>query len=157
MPRGENVKKGQRNGGRQKGTPNKRTTERLEAERIAQQAQQEVDKARQANTKLGKDILEEFMKTFAGMAAYHQPVPEGMAIPTGRKPDEAKFLTYARLAAETAAKLAEFQSPKFKAIQVMTPPPNPLPAPTSKEGNVLTLDDPVAIARVYQNMVKQVR
>lgn len=147
--------RGNKTGGRSRGTPNKRTTERLEAERIAKQAQQEVDKARQANTKLGKDVLEEFMKTFAGMAAYHQPVPEGMAIPTGRKPDEAKFLTYARLAAETAAKLAEFQSPKFKAIQVMTPPPN-LPAP-SKEGNVVMIDDPVAIARVYQNMVKQVR
>lgn len=156
MPRGDHVKKGQRIGGRQRGTPNKRTTERLEAERIAQQAQAEVDKARQANTKLGKDVLEEFMKTFAGMAAHYQPLPDGMAVPAGRKPDEAKFLTYARLAAETAAKLAEFQSPKFKAIQVMTPPPTPV-APTAKDGKVITIDDPVSLARVYSNMVKAVR
>lgn len=147
--------KGHKTGGRQRGTANKRTLEAVERERVARQAQQEVDKARQANTKLGKDVLEEFMKTFAGMAAYHQPVPEGVAAPPGRKPDEAKFLTYAKLTVETARDLANFQSPRFRAIQLMTPPANPLlPA---KDGNVVTIDDPTAIARVYQNMVKQVR
>lgn len=147
--------KGHRTGGRQKGTMNKSTRERLEAERVAQQAQLEVNKARQAHTKLGKDVLEEFMKTFAGMAAYYQPVPEGVAVPVGRKPDEGKFLTYAKLTTETAAALANFQSPRFKAIQIMTPPPNPVPV--VRDGNVVTIDDPVALARVYGNMVKQVR
>lgn len=147
--------KGNKTGGRQRGTPNRRTTEALERERVARQAQQEVDKARAANTKLGKDVLEEFMKTFAGMAAYYQPVPEGMPIPSGRKPSEDKFLTYARLTVETARDLANFQSPRFRAVQIMTPPANPLlPA---KAGNVHTIDDPAAVARLYQNMVKQVR
>lgn len=147
--------RGHKTGGRQRGTPNKRTTEAVERERIARQAQQEVNKAHQANTKLGKDVLEEFMKTFAGMAAYHQPVPDGMPVPTGRKPSEEKFLTYARLTVETARALADFQSPRFKAIQIMTPPPNPL-LPV-REGKVVSIDDPAAIARVYANMVKQVR
>lgn len=160
MPRGSNVQKGQRNGGRQKGTPNKRTTERLEQERIALQAQREVDRARQANTKLGKDVLEEFMKLFAGMAAASQPIPVGVASPPGHRADEKKFLIYAKLTVDTATALAAFQSPKFKAIQVFAPPPTPLPAPTpaGPDGsNVITIDDPVALARVYQRMVKQVR
>lgn len=151
--------KGHRTGGRQRGTPNKSTQERLEAERVALQAQKEVDKARQAHTKLGKDVLEEFMKTFAGMAAYHQPVPEGVVAPPGRMPDEGKFLTYAKLTVETARDLANFQSPRFRAISIMTPPANPPANPLAppKDGNVVTIDDPAAIARVYQNMVKQVR
>ncbi len=157
MPRGENIKKGMRPGGRSKGTPNRSTTERLERERIAQQAQHEVDRNRQANTKLGKDVLEEFMRLFAGMAAAYQPLPEGMAPPPGRTPNETKFLIYARLTVETARDLAAFQSPKFKAIQVMAPPPTPLPAPAPADGNVVTIDDPVAMARVYQRMIKQVR
>lgn len=153
MPRGENVKKGQRPGGRAAGTPNKRTTEALERERIAQQAQAEVDKAKAAKTKLGKDVLEEFMQLFAGMAASHQPWPVLM----GKNPseNEGKFLTYAKLTVETARDLAAFQSPKFKAIAVFAPPPNPVPAPTP-DGNVVMIDDAVAMARVYQNMIKRV-
>lgn len=148
-----------RYGGKKKGTLNKATVERLESERVARQAQQEVDKARRAATKLGKDVLEEFMKLFAGMAAQYQPLPVGMAVPAGRAPDEAKFLTYAKLTVETARDLAQFQSPKFKAIQIVAPPPSPAAtAPTiDQAGNVVQLNDPVAAARVYQNMMKQVR
>lgn len=144
-----------RYGGKQKGTLNKATTERLERERIAKQAQQEVDKARRENMVLGKDMLERFMMTFAGMAAHHQPVPAGQVAQPGRKPDEAKFLTYAKLTVETARDLAQFQSPKFKAIQIVAPPPNPV-VPLA-DGNVVQIDDPVAMARVYQRMIKQVR
>ena len=95
------------------------------------------------------------MKTFAGMAAYYQPVPENVAVPPGRKPDESKFLRYAELTVTTAKALADFQSPKFKAIQVMAPPANPLPP--AKDGKVIAIDDPVAMARVYQNMIKTVK
>lgn len=151
--------KGHKTGGRQRGSANKATKERLEQERVALQAQREVDKARAANTVLGKDMLERFMITFAGMAAHHQPIPEGQVAQPGRKPDESKFLTYAKLTVETARDLAQFQSPKFKAIQVIAPPANiPPPTPaTGPGGNVITLDDPVALTRVYQQLIKQVR
>lgn len=150
--------KGRKTGGKQRGTPNKATRERLEQERVAKQAQQEVDKARAANTKLGKDILEEFMKNFAGMAAYYQPLPDGTPVPAGRKPDEKRFLTYAKLTVETAAQLAQFQSPRFKAIAIMTPPPTPIEASRPKGSNVVTIEnDPQKLARIYAQMVKQVR
>ncbi len=149
--------KGKRSGGRQRGTMNKTTKERLERERIAKQAQDEVDKARWAQTRLGKDVLEDFMKIFAGMAAQYQPLPRGMvAVPEGREPNEEKFLLWAKLACETARDLANFQSPRFKAIQIMTPPAAVLP-PAGAGGEVITIDDPVAIARLYSRTVKQVR
>lgn len=113
MPR---TQKGQRFGGRTKGTPNKATVER------ALIAQRQIEEARAAGKKLGKEVLEEFMMTFAGMAATHQPLPPGtINTDPRREPDQSLFQTYARLAVETAGKLAEFQSPKFRAIVVGMP------------------------------------
>src|SRR5512147_1620061 len=116
MPRGSNIKKGMRPGGRSKGTPNKLTVQKTEEARIA------VERARGSGVKLGKEVLEEFMMLFAGMAAAYQPLPPGMAAPSGRMPDENRFLVYAKLTVGTAKALADFQSPKFKAIMVAAAP-----------------------------------
>lgn len=147
MPKGSNIKKGMRPGGRQKNTPNKATTERAELARLQN------EESRRRGIKLGKEVLEEFMLLFAGMAASHQPLPRGVVRP-GHVEREEKFLTYARLTVETAKALAEYQSPKFRAIMVTAPPPEP-PARTI-DGNVTAINDPVALARVYQQMVKRV-
>src|SRR5882757_1920652 len=112
MPR---AVKGQRFGGRVGGVPNKKTV------RIAQEAAAMVAQTRQKRQKLAISVLGDFMTLFAGMAAYYQPPPPGQEAPPERKPDEAKFLTYARLAVETAADLANYQSPKFKALMVGGP------------------------------------
>lgn len=148
MPKGSNVKKGMRPGGRKAGTPNRRTTEAAEAARV--QVQQSV----QRGLKLGKDMLEDYMMAFHNLAVMYQPLPDGVPIPPGHQPDPEKFKDWGMLVVQTAKALADFQSPKFRAIQVMAPPPEQLPRP---DGNVVTIDDPIAMARVYQRTMKQVR
>lgn len=64
------------------------------------------------------------MHLFAGMAAKHQPLPDGSVIHSNRKPNPVQFEKWARLAVETATKLAPYQSPTFKAIMI-APPPDP--------------------------------
>jgi hypothetical protein len=120
MPR---AKKGERFGGRTKGTPNKATAERNLI--AAREAEARVAAAQASGRKLGKDVLDEFMHLFAGMAATYQPMPPGVAVPQGRKPDEAQFEKYARLAVHCAQKLAPYQSPTFQAIMIAPPPPDP--------------------------------
>ena len=67
MPRGS--KPGERRGGRQKGGKNRATLERaVVAERILKETQM-------TGRKLGKEVLEEFMNMFGGMAASFQPQP----------------------------------------------------------------------------------
>jgi hypothetical protein len=66
--------------------------------------------------KLGKEILEEFMMVARGMAAKYQPAPPGQ--PKQPHQNETKFLTYAEFVVNCAWKLAEYQSPKFRAIAV---------------------------------------
>jgi hypothetical protein len=155
-------------GGRTPGTPNKRSLQALSREQIAEQAQDAVNEAsgivrdgrRTRIKKLGKEVLEEFMELFAGMAATYQPLPPGMPVPAGRLPDENKFLTYAKLTVDTARSVAEFQSPKFKAIAVMAPPPQADPEKqiNSSDAKVVRLTtDPNAMARVYQQMIKGIR
>jgi hypothetical protein len=146
MPKGGS-KPGERRGGRQRGTPNKTTMERL------LRAERETAVAQAEGRKLAKEVLDDFMVLFAGMAAHHQPMPRGQAAPPGRQPDEAKFEKYARLAIATAADLAPYQSPTFKAIAVMAPQ-----IPALGGGDVLSLehavemsvDDPVQVSRVYR-------
>lgn len=116
---GKGSPKGVRQGGRQKGTPNKASVERaLVAARIAQ------EQAGKPGRKLAREVLDDLMHTFLGMAAQHQPLPEGVVPMNGQKPDEAKFVEYATLAGSFAKDLAPFQSPKFKAtIQLPELPP----------------------------------
>jgi hypothetical protein len=105
---GPGPSKGERRGGRAPGTPNRATVERLiEAERANAVAQKE-------RRKLGKEILDDFMQLFARMAAFYQPTPPSAAVKNPNA-DETTFLIYAKLAVDTAYKLAEFQSPKFRA------------------------------------------
>jgi hypothetical protein len=66
--------------------------------------------------KLGKEVLEEFMMVAAGMAARYQPAPLGQPKKPGQ--NETKFLTYAEMAIKCASDLAQYQSPRFKAIVV---------------------------------------
>lgn len=107
------------NAGRKPNVPNKATVERaLIAARIAQ------EQAGKPGRKLAREVLDDFMALFTGMAAMHQPLPDGVVPMNGQKPDEAKFLLFAQLAVDTAAELAPYQSPKFKAtIQLPELPP----------------------------------
>lgn len=110
-------------------------------------------KAQVNGKRLAKDVLEEFMFLFGGMAAYYQPLPPGQPIPVDRKPDEAAFERWARLTVETAHKLAPFQSPTFKAVLVQSGPPLGHGDKAKQlEGKVVKLDQ-VSITRVYREIV----
>lgn len=137
-------------GGRPPGSRNKATLERIEKARIAEQML-----TGGTPEKLGKQVLRDFMELFAGMAAAYQPLPPGVAVPPGRHPDEARFEKYARLAVDAAAKLAEYQSPKFRAIVVHATPQQTSPPPPSPD-NVLEINDPQAAARVYMRRIQRV-
>ena len=118
MPRG--AKPGQRFGGRKPGTPNKATIEKaIIAERI-------VNEAEMKGRKLGKEVLEEFMVMFAGIAAAHQPgeaTREAIKAWSNTK-DQVTFERYASLATTTAKELAKYQSPQLRAVMV-APAPQP--------------------------------
>lgn len=150
MPKGSNIKKGMRPGGRARGTVNRATLEKVI------RAEMQTADAKARGLKLAVDVLQDYMHIFHREAEKYRPSEKMRGVKS--TPREKKFLTYAKLTVDTANDLAAFQSPKFKAIQVIAPPPvqnqNQLPAPGS---NVVTIDDPVAMARVYQQRMKQVR
>ena len=61
----------------------KATIAKIEAANIREQvgaAELAAEKVHNAGKKLGKDVLEEFMHLFAGMAVAHQPLPAGTPI-----------------------------------------------------------------------------
>lgn len=148
--------KGERRGGRQVGTPNKATIQRnLIAARQAAEALKPG-----SGKKLAKEVLEEFMLTFAGMAATYQPMPPGRTdVPDGRAPDPVLFRAYAELAVLAAAKLAPFQSPTFRAIAVTVAQEQvPIgPRIINNDPNVISIDDPLALQRVYRLRIAGVR
>jgi hypothetical protein len=126
---------GRKTGGRARGTPNKATEERvLLAKRILE------EQAGKPGQKLAREVLNDFMQLFTGMAAKHQPLPVGVVPMNGAVPDEKKFLEYAQLAVSTAAELAPYQSPKLKAVMVSqeTLPGATLPAPADGQASTLT-------------------
>lgn len=143
-------RKGERPGGRTKGTPNRITVEAAEIARIS------TEQAKARGVKLGKEMLEDYMMAFHNQAVVFQPLPPGVAIP-GRTPDPQQFMAWGKLVVETAKELAKYQSPTFRAIAVVAPPPGSDKPPMISGDNVITIKDAQALSRVYQNMVRQVK
>lgn len=127
MPRGGK----QPGAGRPPGRKNQATIERERAAALtlerdaliqelkAKEAAEGVITARTAGIKLAKEVLEDFMRLFAGQAARYQPLPQGMDPATlGVTPDENKFKEWAVLAVDVAKDLAPYQSPKLSAVMV---------------------------------------
>ena len=90
------------------------------------------------------------------MAARYQPAPPGQ--PRNPHQNETKFLTYAEMAIKCASDLAEYQSPKFKAIAVRVEDvPATAPSPPPEAGDVLPFPrDPVAASRLYLQFMSAV-
>ncbi len=108
-------------GGRKRGAPHKATIERaLGHERVLREAEMRGER-------LAKEVLNDFMKTFASIADYHQPHPETIAAwskgDAALAAKEPMFEKYAGLAMQAARDLAKYQSPTFKAIEVSAPSP----------------------------------
>jgi hypothetical protein len=151
--------KGKKTGGRERGSLNRRTLEKL-AE-VAREAQD----VRTGGKKFAKEVLDELMATAMSFAAREQRRildEEEATDPDGTPRGVASQETYDRFwiamnAAGTFAKaLAPFQHPTFRAIAVVPPAAEP-PAPKTIEGSVVNLNDPIAVARIYQQMVRAVR
>lgn len=152
---GRGAAKGERRGGRQKGTPNKATIERNLV------AAQRASDAIKQGKKLAKEVLEEFMFLTAGMAAVYQPLPPGtVEAPAGRAPNRDEFWKCVEMVHAFGKELAKYQSPTFKAIAVHVAPNqntvreiNPRP----DASNVIDLTDTQAITRIYKLRVGGVR
>lgn len=106
------------NSGRKPG-PTKATLER------AAIAQRVMGEAAMQGRKLGKEVLEEFMVLFAGLATKFQPdATDTSAVRDwAKKPEFDKFVQFATLAKDTAKELAKYQSPTFRAIELAAPAP----------------------------------
>lgn len=123
MPRGS--RPGEHRGGRKKGGRNRATIERMERERLAKQVEDvkitdALAAAKVSRNKLAKEVLEDFMVLFAGIAGTHQPYPP--AQPQNPNYDAEKFERFARLTVDAAKELAKYQSPQFRAIVVAPAP-----------------------------------
>lgn len=147
--------------GRTKGSKNRKTLEREERERqelAARTATEQLPEAKKLPSKRAKQVLRDFMEVFAGMAATFQPLPPSQAQQQAAlKPyaDERKFLTYAKLARDTAEMLAPFEDPKYKAIIVASTPDAATP-PTQPGIGAKVIDmnaDPQRAADVYRRLI----
>lgn len=144
--------KGVRDGGRSAGTPNKATTERVEQARVA------VEQAKGRGVKLGKEMLEDYMMAFHAVAAVFQN-KIATSLQQSQPPaaaDLAGFQEWGGLVVSTAKSLADFQSPRFRAIMVQAAPGENAPRDVTPGSNVVQLKDPVAMSRAYQQLVKRV-
>lgn len=144
---------GFKTGGKVKGSKNKATIERETAA--------EIDRARQQNRELAKDVLERLMRIAEGAASLHKP-PTGAeiakAMDRGQQPptgDWGLFGEWFDRAVFCAKSLAPFQSPTFKAIAVMAPAPLEPREPV--EATVTRIDDPIALSRVYARRLQASR
>lgn len=138
--------------GRPKGSPNKRTVQKMI------DASQQVGEIKKLGQKKATEVLNDLMQTSMSFAARYQ----GKILTTTQsnqepKPDDlANFWKAMECAGAFAKALAPFQDPTFKAISVSMAPTAPAAPMKQVEGKVVQLDDPVALARVYSQMVKRV-
>jgi hypothetical protein len=144
--------KGTRLGGRQKGTPNKRTIQRL------QEASENIGAIRKLGQKKATEVLNDLMHIAMGMTAKYQQ--RLLAADRNNQPyvleDYERFMQGMQMAGIFARELAPFQDPKYSTIKVQMPEPM-TPGDGAREvGNVTVIDDAVAATRVYQRLIRRV-
>ena len=110
MPRG-----GRRlNAGRRRGSKNRATIEKaIIAERV-------LAEAKVSGRRLGKEVLDHYMRVFAEIADTERAAALAER-PENAREHEARFERFARYAIDCAHKLAPYQSPTFRAIQIAPP------------------------------------
>ena len=169
MPRG--AKKGERRGGRATGKRNKATEEALARAQVIEQVAEQLSipgsaaalaiKKVMAPHKLAREELEDTLPVIKGILG----ILEGQAFQTPEDGGEAVIVPeqladlrdWLKLFVDAAHKLADFQSPKFKAIMVAAAPPPAMPgdgARTVGSSNVVNMADQTAVARAYREIMQ---
>lgn len=107
--------------GRKKGGVNKATLEAQLAtaeKQLADLVQQREAEREGRGRKQAVDVLDDVMHAAYGLMAQHQPLQPGEMPSLGREPNDEKFRYFMEQTKDAAAKLAAFQSPKFKSITI---------------------------------------
>ena len=167
MPRG--ARPGERRGGRLKGSLNKTTREKLAKANIAEQIAEQIGtpgsatavalQKAMAGRKLAREEVEEIVPIIKGVVAHvqRQVMVQNAtgAVEIAKGSDLGELKDWLRLFVDTCLKLAEFQSPKFRAVMVAAAAPGDSGASSSAAdgGKVINLDDAVGAARVYKRIV----
>ena len=142
-------------GGRPKGSPNKRTVQKLiETGREIAKAKLDVPRA--------KNTLADLMQTATGFTAmYQRKLLEFEADPAnaGKLPPAElvdRFMMGLNTAIRAARALAPFQDPQFSAIRAAMSPLDVPDAPKVVEGKATKIDlnDPIELARIYHSLVR---
>ena len=143
---------GERRGGRQCGSLNKRTVAKLA------DVGRDLAEARKQNVPRAKIVLQDLMVTAIGFAAHYQrKILEFEAAPenVGKLPERElidRFMLGINAAVRIAAALAPYQDPKLSAVRVSM---SPLDAPQRKIDRVPRElpKDAAELARIYAQMV----
>jgi hypothetical protein len=147
------VPKGTRIGGRQKGSLNKATLNKL------REASEQVGAIKRSGQKKATEVLNELMMLAMNYTARHHN--KLMASANANQPfdplDYERFVEGMELAGTFAKHLAPYQDPTFSTIKVTMPaPPDPVVDAGQAKGKVLVIDDAAAATRVYQQMVRRI-
>jgi hypothetical protein len=160
MPRG--AKPGERRGGRGKNTPNKRTVQKLI------ESSTQVAEIKRLGQRKATEVMNELMQTARGMVALYQKrivTPDGKDLkPDALADDVVQFWKAMDCAAIFTRNLAPYQDPMLTRVDVsasLVTPGVPLagePGDSAKvvEGKVVSIDDPVALGRLYARAVTRV-
>lgn len=148
--------RGRKTGGKQKGTPNKRTVAKLaEAGKTIAEANKSKDVVR------GKWLLADLAKTAVGFTAHYQQKMmafEADPANAGKLPPADvidRFVMGLNTAIRAAKALAPFQDPTFSAIKVaMSPLDIPEPKIINGKAKQIDIKDPVELARLYATLVR---
>lgn len=145
MPAG--AKPGERRGGRAKGVKNKGEIQK------AILAERAIANAKASGRKLAVEHMQDYIGVLAGMAAYYQPTFPGMSQqnPHG---DPAEFERWFGPFLDLAKALANYESPKMRDVMITAVPLREAPVAPTIDGNVISINDPVALSRVYRRMIQ---
>ena len=147
---------GERRGGRQKGTPNKRTVAKL------MDAGRAIADTKKMDSVRAKNVLSDLTKTAVGFAAHYQqkmmafdgtPENAGKLVP---QEIVDRFMAGLNTAIRAATALAPYQDPKLSAIKVSMSPFDVPEVPKVIDGKATKIDlkDPIELARIYHSLVR---
>ena len=117
-----------------------------------------IDRSRREGRELGIDVLERMMKLCEGAAAEFRPttqkdVAKGATLnPDG---DEPVFGQWVDRTIFCAKEIAKYETPQLRAIMVHDAGRGATPASEAERSNVVRINDPLALSRRYEQLMKR--